>query len=193
MNREDQVKAEREIAELEEKSYGKPSPSAEASEEVEENAADASESENEELTDHPAHEATGTERDLQKESADVADSKPTPSVDKDDWKKRFTNYKSSSDATINGLRREVVSLREALQHSADAQAELNRRINELSAKKPDNYDDLFTEEEREIIGPETLAALQKAQSAVIERKLKPLEEQLNRERAARREQERRDL
>jgi hypothetical protein len=176
MSRTDELAAE--IAALEKEISGNPAKAA-APNEASVKAEEEHGAEPAKATETPAAPVSGT-----------GDATPDSQVD---WEKRFKNFKASSDATVHGLRKEVLALREELQRSSDAYTELNKRMNELTSKAPADINAMFSEEEREIIGEETLIAMQKAQAKTLEAQLKPLQEQLEKEREYRRKMEEKAL
>jgi hypothetical protein len=95
-----------------------------------------------------------------------------------DWQKRFINYKASSDATIHGLRQESIYLREQLQKKDKEVQDLLIRVASVSTTD-DPYKDMFSDEQRELIGEETLNAMMKVAQANADSQIKPLQEKLN--------------
>jgi hypothetical protein len=186
MNREAQAVAQREIEELEKKMMGDPAGTPDPGDQDTASADQVNEGEEQELEVQPA-----TQEEAIVETDDPAEPEvtATPQSDQPDWKKRFINFKASADATIAGLRRENISLREEVQRQAKAQLELSKRVDDLSKGANDPYKELFTQEERDIIGDETLAALQKANDAALNSRLKPIQDQLEKERKLRQDQE----
>ena len=100
-----------------------------------------------------------------------------------DYKKRFTNFKASSDATIHGLRLQAVSFQEDMQKMQKIIQNLTEQVNKTTASK-DPYEGLFTAEEKDLIGEETLAAIAKANKAALDSTVGPLRTQLDEEKKA---------
>jgi hypothetical protein len=180
-----------EIEQLEKETFGKPTvvdnrpkeKAPEASDTTDETKAKPTESSS---TEEPTD--VTTEPEKKSEGDGVA-----PSVQPEDWEKRFKGYKSTSDATIYGLRQENLSLREEIQRQADVTSNLAKKISDMQTQEIDPYKDLFTDEERDVLGDEALAALKKANEAMVANRIKPLEEQLERERQERRDAEKKRI
>lgn len=84
------------------------------------------------------------------------------------WKKRFTSYKASTDATIHSLRMEVAKYKSDLADAYDARNEAIREFNAFKksiedAKDP--YDGIITAEDRELLGEEELEIIKKITKA----------------------------
>jgi uncharacterized protein YdcH (DUF465 family) len=119
--------------------------------------------------------------------------KPAPEPDdQHDYKKRWINHKAASDATIHGLRSENVSLREEIQSLQEEVANLATKIREVTTST-DPLATLFTPEQEALIGKETLDAIKAAQKATADAQVKPLQDQLNKEREERKKQEAKNL
>jgi hypothetical protein len=112
-----------------------------------------------------------------------AEAQPQPPSE--DWEKRYKGYKASSDATIHGLRQEALSLRELVQQQDDKISQLESKLEETA--QPQDSGLQFTPEEREVIGEDTIKALEKANLAA-EAKLKPLKDKLKASEDARRKE-----
>ena len=119
------------------------------------------------------------------------DASPQQKPEQEDFKKRFTNYKAHADVTIAGLRQSNVALNEELSELRKTVMGLQSKLAETT--KEDPYEGLFTEEEKDLVGEETLAALKKAQDAALNSRLKPLQEQIEAERKRRLEIEKQQL
>jgi hypothetical protein len=175
-----------EIEQLEKETYGKP---------TEEKAPEASEVkvEEPEKPASPSAPAEPVKAPVEQVTEAEAHGVVTPTPPTEDWEKRFKGYKSTTDATINGLRRQELHLREELQKADERVQDLARKFAELQTSKVDIFDDLFTKEEKDVLGVEALSALKKANEAMVAARVKPLEDQLNQERIARQDEQKRQL
>lgn len=122
---------------------------------------------------------TGDPQQPEYQEDPVEPEEPQPQKPKrTNWKKRFTNYKSSTDATIYGLRKELMDMKQSL-------ADLMQENQRLSAVKREEQGDLFegafTQEDEETFGTEGLDVVKKAAKVAIERQVKPLQEELQRQ------------
>ena len=116
----------------------------------------------------------------------LADGEEQPAAQKKvrtDWKKRFTNMKASSDATIRGLRIENTSLREN-QNTLIARVGAMEKSIAAAAPKQDIFDGLFTEEEKTSVGDEAISTFKKATQAAVEAATAPLRAQLDSQQSA---------
>jgi hypothetical protein len=111
------------------------------------------------------------------EEADVDIVQPQKQT-RTNWKKRFTNYKSATDGTINGLRRELIDMRSQV---ANLMAEANTARNAQQEVQGDLFDGAFSQEEEETFGTDGLDVVKKAAKVAIERQVKPLQEELRRQ------------
>jgi len=100
---------------------------------------------------------------------------PAP-VKRTNWKKRFTGYKASSDATIyeqrqelEALRAQMVNLSEQLVNSQDAKREVQGE---------DMFKDAFTDDEVDTFGADGLDVVKKVTKVAIDNQVKPLKAQL---------------
>ena len=169
-----------EIAEAEKQIFSKPTPkTGKATEDKVEEVVEAAPV-SEETT------VTQQQAPLQEEKAVTLD--PT---EQEDFKKRFANFKASADATIHGQRQVMVKQDEDLQEVRKQLHDLKLRFDQETVVDP--YKDLYTKEERDLVGSETIDLMQKTQQAVIDSKLKPLQEQLELERKERLEGNKRRL
>ena len=107
----------------------------------------------------------------------VADVKPEEGVAKpdEDYEKRFKNFKPMADATINGLRREVLALQQESQDLRKQMGDMVAKLTEANATPEASIETMFTEEERNLIGDETLKAMEKFKQQIVETKVAPLE------------------
>jgi hypothetical protein len=131
----------------------------------------------------------GQESDEDEPESSVAD-KAKPHVD--DWEERFKTYKQMADATIHGLRQENLTLKEDVQSMKVQMQELVGKINQAQDKKLD-ITSLFSEEERNLIGEETIKGIEKAVLTSIDTSVSPLKSQLEQERRERAEAEARKV
>ena len=91
------------------------------------------------------------------------------------WKKRFTNYKTSTDATIYGLRKELMDLKQQMGWVLGE----NQRLREAKQEvQGDIFEGAFTQEDEDTFGTEGLDVVKKAAQVAIERQVKPLQEEL---------------
>jgi hypothetical protein len=175
-----------EIEKLEKETYGEPSkeePTKEASEAAEEPV----EQPVEETVETPVEETLESE-----EPTDVAKEETQPAVSQpEDWEKRFKNFKATTDVTIHGLRQENMYYREEMQKQQDQIQDLAKKFAEQQSTV-DPFKDL-SEEERELIGEETLEILRKSQATIIQKEVAPIKEELAKERDLRNKQNERQL
>lgn len=96
-----------------------------------------------------------------------------------DWKNRYTSLRSHHDALAFDLRKEVSELKTSL-------VSASKKISELqdTAYKNNKEVDIYSQEERDILGDEAIAAMQKATNHAIA----PLQEELKREKELRMKQ-----
>ena len=98
-----------------------------------------------------------------------------PPKQRTNWKKRYTNYKASTDATIYGLRSEVSELKAQL-------AEALQSINTMRDAKVENQGDVwegtFSEDDVATFGADGLEVVKKAASTLVERQLDPLKQRI---------------
>lgn len=159
--------------------------SEETSEETEEQSTESAGGEAEDSTQEEELDVTtASDEDEDDTDDDATSTEPKKRVS---WKKRFVNYKASSDATITGLRQERLYDRERIAELEDQIREFATKLAATSQKDP--YDGLFTQEEIDLIGEDTLRAMQKANQAALDAKVKPLQEQLDKEAQHRRKLE----
>lgn len=97
---------------------------------------------------------------------------------RNDWKKRFTNYKAATDATIHQLR---LDLSAALESSGNMYKKVQTLMTEVSTLRTQvesHDDDIFTDEEKDTLGDETISVIQKAAKKIASREAEPLREKL---------------
>ena len=91
------------------------------------------------------------------------------------WKKRFTGYKSSTDATLYEQRQELAALRAQ-------NVQLMTKMQELASKREEQGEDMFqgafTPEDVDTFGADGLDVVKKAAKHAIDSQVKPLKEQL---------------
>jgi len=93
------------------------------------------------------------------------------------WKKRYTNFKASTDTTIFQLRQENATLKESLVGLRGNIADLTEQ---LTALKPSTFDGVITQEDEDTIGPDAVKIMKKTSEALskpLEEKLKQLEDE----------------
>jgi len=93
-----------------------------------------------------------------------------------DWKQRYVSLRSHHDALAFDLRKEVSELKSSLISTSRKIAELQTTADDHASKV-----DIFSQEERDLLGDETIAAMQKATSHAVT----PLQEELKREKELR--------
>lgn len=173
-----QERLEREIEEMEQALLGNPEePVEEPSETQESQTLEAEE--------------TAVETETETEVSESAPEAITPDPEdvageatkakRNDWKKRYINYKASTDSTIHQQRQEIISLTEANLNMSKQIDELAKQVANLSSNEV-KIEDLISDEQREIIGEETLDALQKLQKASVDKQVAPLKAELEAER-----------
>ena len=100
------------------------------------------------------------------------------------WKKRFTNYKASTDATINGLRRDLIGLKD--QNTMLLRELQSARVDAAQREvQGDLFEGAFTQDDEDTFGAEGLEVVKKAAKVAIERQVKPLEKELQQHKEAR--------
>lgn len=110
---------------------------------------------------------------------EATESEPQKAPKRNDWKKRYSTYKSTTDNTIFQLRRENTELRDSLLRLED-------KVTALGASKPrDVYEGVITQDDEDLIGTEAVEVLKKTTEAVTN----PLKKELMALKAERREAE----
>ena len=123
-----------------------------------------------------------------KPDEDVA-KKVEQSPEQIDWEKRFKNFKPVADATIGGLRREKLALQQENSDLRSQMGEMAKKLAQATAQSDVSIESMFTEEERNLIGDETLKAMEKFSQKLVETKVEPLESELAKEREDRKKRE----
>jgi hypothetical protein len=100
------------------------------------------------------------------------------------WKKRFINYKASTDTTVHGLRLENLNLKERLNSVMQRMTQFEKMLTEKQ-KDADPFEGQFTEDEVGIFGQDGLDVVKKAVKTIEEKRIKPLEEKLKQSEAQR--------
>lgn len=121
-------------------------------------------------------EPESTEQNIATEPAVVEEPQ---AIVQDQWEKRFKNYKASTDLTIRDLRADLATSKTKYANLQKEYADLVKKFQELSRGK---VDDIFSEEEIEILGEPAVNALNKGVKEIIDKKVKPLEEEVQRSR-----------
>jgi len=111
---------------------------------------------------------------------------------KNEWEDRFKKFKPIADATIHGLRQENLALKEDIQSLKVQMRELAGKINEARTNKLD-INGLFNDEERNLIGEETIKGIEKAVTSAIDANVNPLKSELEKEREERAKDEARKV
>jgi hypothetical protein len=96
-----------------------------------------------------------------------------------DYEKRFNNYKASTDVTIRDLRADLAN--QKIRY-ANLQKNLIDLTSQLREAKGSSSSNIFTEDEVDILGESAANALDKGVKAMLDSKIKPLEEELERNR-----------
>ncbi len=182
----------KEIEELERGAYGNPASeeaanTEEVKKEVEasEGTAQNEESPEEEPTEFAQEEATAQEDTFDTE-AEETPTKPQRKSWKKEYKQlehRWKSQKASSDATIFQLRTDLSKALNSSNALSDKVDELSKQLAEITSKQP--LPDVLTDEQKEIVGIDTLDAISKTTQASIDAQVTPLKEQLAFEREQR--------
>lgn len=115
------------------------------------------------------------------ETEDIEETQPQKKS-RTNWKKRFTNYKASTDATIHGLRKELMDVSAQLASLMEENYGLRSTKQE---KQGDIFEGAFTEEDIDTFGADGLDIVKKAARVAIEKQVAPLKEELTRAEQAR--------
>lgn len=91
--------------------------------------------------------------------------------------KRFNNYKASTDLTIRDLRQELANTKTRL---GNLQIEYSKLLEKATANTPATS--IFSEEDVEILGEPAVNALNKGVNDILEKKIKPLQDEVNKSR-----------
>jgi hypothetical protein len=86
--------------------------------------------------------------------------KPRPS-----WKKRYTNYKATTDNTIFELRKELAAWKSQVASKDSLVEDLQKELSKLKQKlteKTDPFEGVITKEDEDLIGPEAVEIIKKA-------------------------------
>ena len=102
---------------------------------------------------------------------------PVVEVEDNQWEKRFKNYKASTDLTIRDLRTELASTKTKY---GNLQIEYSNLMNKINSETPTAS--IFSEEDIEILGEPAVNALNKGVNDILEKKIKPLQEEVNKSR-----------
>lgn len=96
--------------------------------------------------------------------------------------KRFNNYKGSTDTTIHDLRTQLASTKQ--QHASLQQeySKLVREKNELLEKSA--RDNIFSDEDKDILGETAIESISKGMEKILDSKVKPLEQELQKSKEA---------
>ena len=179
MNRIEKMKSE--IEAIEKRVHGTPAEAAIVEDVEVKDVVETVEVEENEVTSDPVENTIDAE-DLTSSTEETStDSKESDSTDdkahqRTNWKKRFINYKSSTDATIYKLRQENIRLNEDNLSYKNKVSELAVKVQELSTKTPQ---DVLSQEEREILGDDAVSSVQKLVDTKIRMVVDPLQKQLD--------------
>jgi len=118
--------------------------------------------------ENPSPEAPSTEddgyEDAPEEESVEESNQPEEKPKRTNWKKRFIGYKTATDETISKLREELYSNESKAKLLEQQVEQLTAQIKELreSAPPEDPFKDVFTEEDKNLLGEEALEAMKKA-------------------------------
>ena len=183
MSNEQLEKLKAEEAELEAKMLGTPSDPETAEATTEELEVTPRTEEELEADEYMMDTITGDQSEpepaLDPEPEPVVTQEPSPQKPKRvNWKKRFVNYKSSTDSTIYGLRQELMDMKRELARLMED----NQQLSEVKREEQgDLFDGAFTQEDEDTFGSEGLDVVKKAAKVAIERQVKPLQEELRKQ------------
>ena len=128
---------------------------------------------------------------IHQETQDITSDEPQEKQQRVSWKNRFINYKTTTDKTIFGLRKEVARL------SAEA-AEAYKRVDEISAKlaalqssSTDPFAEVITADDVLNVGEEAIDIVKKVAKKASEATAVPLQDEIKRLRAEKVAEERR--
>lgn len=128
-------------------------------------------------SDDEEDEETSEDQDEEQET------EPQPKRRRNDWKKRYKNLRSHHDALVYDLRTEVSNLKASLVEVNKKNSEMSKLLAKLNEAK--DAEGLLSEDERDLIGDETLEVLKKLTSKTVD----PIKKQLEEERALRLKQQ----
>lgn len=120
----------------------------------------------------------------QEEEQATDNEEPSVTPQRNNWKKdyqqldkRFRNLKASNDSTIFSLRKDLAN---ALKNEGTIRTKLGEANNELNQMKSkvDIYSDLLSDDEKDILGEDTLSSFKKLNKAAVDSAVAPLREQL---------------
>jgi len=118
----------------------------------------------EETPTSPQEEEVKTEDKVEEESkqpeVDQKPKKPRTS-----WKKRYTNYKATTDNTIFELRKELAAWKSQVASKDSIVEDLQKELSKLKQKlteKVDPFEGVITKEDEDLIGPEAVEIIKKA-------------------------------
>jgi hypothetical protein len=107
----------------------------------------------------------------------------------EEWESRFKTYKAHADITISGLRRSLLAAQEENLTLRDQIDDLTKKFAKITSEKKRDISQIFSDEERDLIGEETLKAMQKYNDAMLESAVAPLKSELEKEREARKKEQ----
>lgn len=92
--------------------------------------------------------------------------------------KRFNNYKGSTDVTLHDLRTQLASTKKKY---ADLQQEYSKVVREkMDYEKVLSKNDIFSDEDKDILGEPAVDSITKGVDKILEAKLKPLQDEVER-------------
>lgn len=102
-----------------------------------------------------------------------------PKVDQTDYKERLSLFKESHDRTVSELRRNMAEMQQRLQDQEQERTRLESQVAELNELRRKSVpDDLFSDDERELIGEDLMPVLTRVTRTLAERETQPLAEQV---------------
>lgn len=96
------------------------------------------------------------------------------------WKQRFKNYKASTDKTISTLRKENASLVQRIMKSEEQVDQLSLKVSTLMNSSTDIFSGVITDEDADAIGEDAVDIVKRASQKAVESSVAPLKEELNR-------------
>lgn len=102
----------------------------------------------------------------EEEEEPIVKEEQTPPVKKNNWKERFTSYKSSTDSTIYTLRKENKYLTGRVKSIGEELKNLKEKFGDLKEKssiveEEERVNSLFTQEDVDILGPEAIDVMKR--------------------------------
>lgn len=172
-------KLKQEEAELEAQMLGNPTEPV-ATTEVEEGVQQSQEEL--EAADYMEGVITGEEESKETTVSSPSDQPEPQKPQRINWKKRFTNFKASADASIYEQRQEIANLKNNVATLMGELGDLREAKREVQG---DMFEGAFSQEDEDTFGADGMAVVKKAAQVAIESQVKPLKEQLRKQEVAR--------